>query len=185
MCMAPCWVALIWAVSAWAAGPAGAEAKFHALETGSYPRGARVQFTTGEIDAYLRKVIPEVIGPGVRNVRIEAGMGNVVRGFADIDFLRVRQAHGEKPNWLITQLLAGERPVEITVRITSGHGDARVDVVRVAISGVVAEGRTLAFLITNFVLPTFPDIKVGKSFALAYDIDRLEVRPGLVTVVRK
>lgn len=158
------------------------EAKFHALEVGAYPPGSRVTFTTAEFNRYLQTEIPVFIGPGVRNARVETAAGNIVRGDTDIDFLKVRQAHGEQPNWLMSQLLAGERPVSITVRVTSGHGMCRVDVLQVSVSGVVAEGRTLDFLIRNFVLPTFPDVKVGQDFPLDYNIDHLEIRPGVVVV---
>jgi hypothetical protein len=161
----------------------GAGAKFHALAIGAYPRGSRVPINNVEFNAYLATEIPNIIGPGVRHARVETASGDVVRGTADIDFLKVRQAYGERPGWLMSQLLTGERPVAITVRVTSGHGKARVDVLKVVISGVVAEGRTLDFLISNFVVPTFPDVKVGKEFALDYNIDRLEILPGRVFVV--
>lgn len=161
----------------------GAAVKFHALAVGAYPLGSRVPITTSEFNAYLRAETPILIGPGVRNARIETDNGSIARGYVDIDFLKVRQAHGEQPNWLMSQLLAGERPVAITVRITSANGKCRVDVLRVSVSGVVAEGRTLDFLIRNFVIPTFPDVKVGEYFALDYNIDHLEIRPGVVVVV--
>ena len=157
--------------------------KFHALAIGAYPPGSRVAISTREFNSYLQSEIPSLVGPGVRNARVETDTGNIARGYLDIDFLKVRQASGEKPSWLLSQLLAGERPVAITARITSGSGKCRVDVLRVAISGVVAEGRTLDFLIQHFVLPTFPSAKIGKDFLLDYHVDRLEIRPGLVTVV--
>ena len=164
-------------------GTSSVEAKFHALQTGAYPLGARVPFTSQELNAYISAEIPVVIGPGVRNARVETDNGNIVRGFADIDFVKLRQSQGEKPNWLMSQLLAGQRPVKIVVRVNSSYGRARVDVVQVSVSGIVAEGRTLDFLINHFVVPTFPDIKVGREFALDYNIDRLDVRPGRVSVV--
>jgi hypothetical protein len=68
------------------------------------------------------------------------------------------------------------------VRITSAGGKCRVDVLRVSISGVVAEGRTLEFLIRHFVLPTFPAVKIAQDFSMDYNIDHLEVRPGVVVV---
>ena len=178
------WLTAVGGLAAVALAIAGtAESKFHGISIGAYPPGSRVPITIPEFNAYLRTEIPLAIGEGVRNARVETSTGNIVRGFADIDFLKVRQAEGEKPGWLMSQLLAGERPVEITVRLTSGSGKCRVDVLRVSVSGVVAEGRTLDFLISNFVLPNFPDAKVGKDFALAYNIDRLEVRPAAVVVV--
>jgi hypothetical protein len=160
-----------------------ANAKFHSLAIGAYPPASRVTVTTREINAYIQAEMPYFIGPGVRNGRVEIATGNIARGRLDIDFLKVRQAHGEPPGWLLSKLLEGERPVAITARITSGHGHVRVDLLRVEISGVVAEGRTLDFLIANFVLPTFPDIMIGKDVPMGYNIDRLEIRPGAVTVV--
>jgi len=159
------------------------KAKFHALEAGAYPHGSRVPIGMAEFNAYLAAEIPYMIGPGVRNARVETASGNIARGTVDIDFLKVRQSYGEKPNWLLSQLLEGERPVAITVRITSAHGKARVDVLKVAVSGVVAEGRTLDFLIANFVVPTFPKVKIGKEFPMDYNIDHLEILPGQVIVV--
>jgi hypothetical protein len=164
----------------------GAAAKFHMLAAGSYPPNSRVPITTTELNTYVNAEVHNLIGPGIRNVRIETDAGNIARGHADIDFMKVRQAvDAEKPNWLLQQLLAGERPVDITIRVTSGHGMARVDVLRVVISGVVAEGRTLDILISTFLLPTFPDAKIGKEFALDYNIDRLEIVPRKVIVVLK
>lgn len=173
--------ALATLTAAWALTDAAA--KFHRLALGAYPPGARVAITTAEFNAYLRAEIPVLIGPGVRNARVETESGGIVRGYVDIDFLKVRQAQGEKPGWLMSQLLGGERPVEITVRITSGRGKARADVLKVAVSGIVAEGRTLDFLIEHFVLPNFPQVKIGQNFAMDYNIDRLDVRPGVVDVV--
>jgi hypothetical protein len=164
-------------------GVTSAGAKFHGLAIGAYPPGSRVAVTNREFNVYLQSEIPFVIGPGVRNARVETDAGNIARGYLDIDFLKVRQARGEKPSWLMTQLLAGERPVAITVRVTSSAGKCRVDVLRVVVSGVVAEGRTLDFLIHNFLLPNFPDAKIGQDFSLDYNIDRLEILPGAVTVV--
>jgi hypothetical protein len=141
----------------------GAAEKFHRLAIGAYPPNSRVTITTTEFNSYLDAEIQNLIGPGIRNARVETLAGNIARGHADIDFLKVRQATGgEQPNWILQQLLAGERPVDITIHVTSGHGKARVDVLRVSVSGMVAEGRTLDTLITNFLLPTFPDAKIGK-----------------------
>jgi hypothetical protein len=176
-------VCAILALTAVVLAAAGAWSKFHALAKGSYPPGSRVVITDAEFNTYLTGEVPNIIGPGVRHARVETASGGIVRGTADIDFLKVRQAHGEKPGWLMSELLGGERPVAISVRVTSSHGKARVDVLKVAISGVVAEGRTLDFLINNFVIPSFPDVKVGKEFALDYHIDHLEVLPGRAVVV--
>jgi hypothetical protein len=166
-----------------AASAADVAAKFRDISIGAYPPGSRISFTTRDLNAYIDEQIPSVIGPGVRNARVETGSVNIVRGYLDIDFLKVRQAHGDKPNWLMSELLAGERPVAITARISSGQGRCRVDVLSVTVSGIVVEGRTLDFLIHNFVLPTFPSVKIAREFELDYHIDHMEIAPGVVTVV--
>jgi hypothetical protein len=161
----------------------GAAEKFHGLAIGSYPPGSRVPITNAELNSYLASEVPLLIGPGVRNVRVETESGDIVRGFADIDFLKVRQSYGDNPNRLVSELLAGERPVAITVKVASTAGKCRVDLLSVSVSGLVIEGGTLDFLIRNFVLPNFPDVKIGKDFELDFNIDRLEIRPGIAYVV--
>ena len=88
-----------------------------------------------------------------------------------------------RPGWLMAWLLEGERPVQVTVRITSGTGEATVDVERVDVSGVTIRGSALDFLISNFLLPYYPEAKIGKPFELGHRIDRLDIQPSGVNVV--
>ena len=83
------------------------------------------------------------------------------------------------------QLLQGEHPVTVTAHIDSGGGRATVDVQRVEVSGVVIEGRMLDYLIQNYLLPYYPDAKVGQPFELSHRIDRLDVQPARVDVILK
>jgi hypothetical protein len=159
--------------------------KFHKMEVGAYAPGSRVPIYLRDLNPYLNSIIQLSVPAGLRNVRLETGTNNIIRGTADIDFVKIRQARGEAPSWLMSQLMGGERPVEITARLTSAHGVAKVDVLKVSISGVVAEGRMLDFLITTFVVPNFPDAKIGTDFRLDYNIDHFYVQPGVVTVVLK
>lgn len=104
-------------------------------------------------------------------------------GTALIDFGQVRRAQGHPPGWLMSKLLDGERPVSVTARIVSAHGQATVDVQRVEISGLEIDGKTLDFLIHNFLLAMYPDAAVGWPFELGHRIDRLDVQPAGVGVV--
>ena len=54
-------------------------------------------------------------------------------------------------------------PSKVTARIRSGGGEATVDVDRVEIGGMQIDGRTLQFLIENFLLPMYPEAAVGRS----------------------
>jgi hypothetical protein len=51
------------------------------------------------------------------------------------------------------------------------------------ISGLEIDGKTLDFLIRNFLLEMYPDAAVGRQFELGHRIDRLDVQPAAVGVV--
>src|SRR5262249_17524636 len=104
-------------------------------------------------------------------------------GSAMIDFLKLRQAAGKPPGWVMSKLLAGERPVKVQARIHSGAGRAQVDVDRVEVSGVVIDGKMLDYLIQHYLNAEFPEAKVGQPFDLAHRIDHLEIKPEAVGVV--
>ena len=53
----------------------------------------------------------------------------------------------------------------------------------VEISGVTIDGKMLDYLIQHYLIPQFPEAKVGQPFELAHHIDHLEVKPEAVGVV--
>ena len=83
----------------------------------------------------------------------------------------------------MTKLLSGERPIRVTTRIRSAAGAATVDVESVEISGFTIDGAMLDYLIEHYLVPQFPEAKVGTPFRLDHRIDRLEVKPSAVDVV--
>jgi hypothetical protein len=58
-----------------------------------------------------------------------------------------------------------------------------VDVQSVEISGITIDGKMLDYLIENYLIPQFPDAKVGRPFELSHRIDRLEIKPAGVGIV--
>jgi hypothetical protein len=176
------WLAIAGVTAATLAESQSAERKFERIESGRAIPGSRTDFTPGELNAWTRDRARMLIPQGVRNPRLQFSAGRLT-GYADIDFLKLRQAAtGELPGWLMQNLFAGERPVVVTARIESRNGRARVDVERVEVSGIPVEGRTLDFLIENFVCPQFPDAKVSQWFGLSYHVDHFTVNPQGVQV---
>ncbi len=155
--------------------------KLDLIESEKLHPGSRVTLTSRELNAYVVNEVAE-LGPGVRDPRLELGDSKAT-GTALIDFLKLRQAAGQPSGWVMTKLLSGERPVRVTARIKSGSGRAVVDVDRVEISGVTIDGKMLDYLIQHYLIPQFPDAKVGRPFELAHRIDRLEITPNEVGVV--
>lgn len=169
-----------------AAGPSpgylSAKRKFAQIESGKLPAGSRVTLSASELNAWVQGEMAQAAPAGVRDPRLDLGDGTA-SGFAYIDFVKVRQAQGNPPGWMVAKLLGGERPVRVTTRIRSQAGSATVDVERVEIAGIPIEGRVLDFLIRKYLVPNYPHAKVGQPFALAHRIERLEVQPSLVNVV--
>jgi len=163
---------------------ASAQHKFELIEAGRLRPGSRVTLSERELNAYVEQELPKVVPQGVRDPRLALGTGTAT-GSALIDFIKLRSAQGSPPGWLMRQFLQGERPVTVTARIESSGGQATVNVQSVEISGVTLEGRALDFLIHNYLLPYYPEAKIGEPFALSYRIDRLDVAPSGVDVILK
>ncbi len=160
---------------------ASAKQKFDSIETGRLRSGARVILTYPELNAWVAREAPA----GVRNPQVRVSARDIATGAALIDFGKLERSAGRQPGWLMSKLLDGERPVTVTARIRSSAGRATVDIQRVEISGVAIDGRTLDFLIENFLIPMYPDAAIGRPFELGYRIDRLDVSPAAVAVLLK
>ncbi len=152
--------------------------KFDLIDSGRLRPGARVELSARELNAYVLAEAP----PGVRDPKVEVVSPGVATGTATIDFGKLRRAQGYHPGWLMSKLLDGERPVSVTARIRSEAGQATVDVEKVEISGVTIDGRTLDFVIQNFLLALYPDAAVGRPFELGHKIRKLDVEPRAVSV---
>jgi len=157
---------------------ASCEHKFELIESERLQPGSRVDLSTGELNAWVAAEAP----PGVRDPRIAVTAAETATGSALVDFGKLSRAEGHPPGWLMSKLLDGERPVSVTARVRSEGGSATVDVQRVAISGVVIDGRTLDFLIQHFLLPLYPNAAVGRPFELGHNIRKLDVQPRAISV---
>jgi hypothetical protein len=153
--------------------------KVSSIESGRLLPGARVDLSLAELNAYAAKEAPA----GVRNAKLMFEGQETVSGTALVDFGKLRRAQGYEPGWLMSKLLDGERPVSATARIHSGGGKVTVDVQKASISGVEIDGKTLDFLIQNFILPFYPEAMVDRPVTMGFHIDRLQLAPTGVGVV--
>ncbi|MES1262054.1 MAG: hypothetical protein ABUS49_09980 [Acidobacteriota bacterium] len=159
--------------------------KLESIERGR-TGGSRVVFTSAELNAWVGDQTRALAPQGARNPRLELGSG-LATGYADIDFLKLRQAAtGEAPGWLMKNLFSGVRPVKVIARIQSRNGRARVDVARVEVSGIAIEGPALDFLIEDFVRPLFPNAIVSEWFELQHGVDHFTVNTtGIAVFMRR
>lgn len=156
-----------------------ARQKVDLIESGKLQPGARVDLSTIELNAFCAKEAPV----GVRNAKLVLESQERVSGTALVDFGKLRRAQGYEPGWLMSKLLDGERPVSATARVRTGGGKVTVDVEKASISGLEIDGRTLDFIVQNFILPFYPDAMVGRPVAMGYHIDRLQLAPAGVGVM--
>ncbi len=161
-----------------------AKRKLASIEQRRLAPGSQVTFTAREIDAWARVEIPKEIPHGFRDPHVHLGEGEA-SGIAMVDFLKMRQANGQTTNWFMSKLLEGERPLVVSVRVRSSGGRCTVDLTKVEISEVTAEGSVLDFLLKTFFLSLYPQAKIGQPFQLGYNIERLEIHPtGVVARIR-
>ena len=156
-----------------------ARRKVDLIESGRLQPGARVDLSIGELNAFAASVAPA----GIRDFKLKLEGQDRASGTASVDFIKLRRAQGYQPGWLMLKLFDGEHPVSATVRIHSGGGKVRVDVERVSISGIELDGKTLDFIIQNFILPFYPEAMVGRPVQMGYRIERLQLAPAGVGVV--
>jgi hypothetical protein len=159
--------------------------KFQQIEKKQVKHGSRIPITAQELNAYVEAELPKVAPAGVRRPSVELIGNNTASGAALIDFVKLRSAQGKAPNWIVRKLLEGEHEVEVTARVRSAGGKAVVDVERVEVAGLPISGAALDFLIENYLVPNYPEAKIGKPFDLKYGMERIEVMPGTAYVVMR
>jgi hypothetical protein len=157
--------------------------KFDSIEQYKYKPGSRVPIGVNELNAYVETELPRYAPPGVRAPRVVLHGNNQATGYAKINFLTIRRAQGKPPGWLLRQLLDGERDVAVTTELESGNGTATVFLRRVEIDGIPIQGAALDWMIRNYVMPNYPDAKIGRPIELKYGMDRFDILPNRVDVV--
>ncbi len=179
---------LAFAITALAA-PAGdyasIKAKFNKIEKHQFRPGTRVPLSQAELNAYVQKELPTVAPPGVRSPVVTLEGNNTATGRARVDFLKLRSAQGKPPGLILRTLLSGEHEVTVTASVRSGGGKATVDLRSVSVAGVPISGGALDFLIENYLIPNYPDAKIGRPFELKHRIDRIEVARDAAYVVTR
>jgi hypothetical protein len=161
-----------------------AEAKLDSIENSKAKRGSVIVFSLQEINSWARYKVTEIVPQGIRNQRVTLANDSGT-AYAMMDFLKMRHAEGKATGWFMSRLIEGERPVTIFIHMQSGDGYAQVDLTRVELSGAVASGAVLDFLIKTFFMPLYPTAHIGEKFEIGYGIDRIDIRPAGVRVTMK
>ncbi len=162
-----------------------ANAKLEKLDSAQAKPGETIVLTPAEINAWVAAKVPEEVPQGIRDPRIELGTDTATAS-AMVDFLKMEQSRGKTIGRAMGLMLEGERPLKVSVRVTSSGGKCTVYLTRVEVAGVSVEGAVLDFLINNFFLPLYPNAKIGEPVDMDFDIDHFQIRPdGLRITIKK
>jgi hypothetical protein len=156
-----------------------AAGKIDAIVNDRLRAGTRVVLSSREMNAWVRSQAPA----GVREPTVRIDSPGVATISAMIDIGKVARTHGFQPVWPLSKLLDGEHPVRVTALIRSARGNAEVDVKRAEISGLEIDGWTLDLLVRYLILPSCPNVVVGRPFGMAHNIQQVDVEPAAVAVV--
>lgn len=157
--------------------------KLSSLAGGQVTPGSAILLRPDEIDALVQTRVADRLH-GIRSAKVVLGTGSATAS-ALIDFTKIMAEEGQPLNPVAARLFQGERPVRVVARIASAGGKATVTPTRVEVSGVAATGPALDFLVKTFLLPLFPEVKIGEPFDLGFGIDHLDVRPDGVHIAIK
>jgi hypothetical protein len=163
-----------------------AQRKLHLIESDRWS-GRSITFTSEELVALgmleINKAVPGVISQPSLRLEHNGGTANVI---VDFDRLQALQPRGNSANdWLMSKLVAGRKPVEVSVKVTSGQGKMTVHPTSVSVSGLAVSGSTLDFLIENLLLPHYPDAVINRPFALPANVSHIQVSPAAALVYRR
>jgi hypothetical protein len=154
--------------------------KFTQIESGR-ARGTVVTVTSPEINAFVAQQAV-LLGKGaIRNTRVDLWQDHG-RVAARIDLVSLAELRGRPLNWFFATMFAGERQVIATTKLVSVQGRARVDLEKLEVEGHVLDGRPLQFLIDEFVLPEYPDARIGQWFPLSFGIRTIRLSAGQVAI---
>src|SRR3954463_10364843 len=98
---------------------ASAKRKLDLIESEKLRPGSRVLLTSRELNAWVAGEVADYASQGFRDPKLDLGDDSAT-GTALIDSRKLRQAAGKPQGWIMTKLLAGERPVQVKARIHSG-----------------------------------------------------------------
>src|SRR5690242_8808403 len=79
--------------------------KFQSIENQKLKPGTRVALPSSELNAYVQAELPKVAPQGgIRNPSLDLQGNNVAIGRAIINFVKIQNAEGPPPNWMLKRL---------------------------------------------------------------------------------
>jgi hypothetical protein len=143
--------------------------------------GSVISFSVAEANAYAREEARREVGDGLRNARVWFSPGKA-SGSAVVDFVKLQTERGRPPGLLLRWMLQGEKEVQVSVKVEARDGKGKIDVDEVYLEGVGIPKGAVDLLIEYYLLPRYPDAKIGQWFELRHQVERITVTPAGVQI---
>lgn len=154
-----------------------ARRKADLIENDQAKPGSVIAFSGAEANAYAREEARREVGEALRNAKVWFSQGKA-SGSATLDFVKLQTARGRPPGLLLRWMLQGDKEVQVSVKIEARDGKAKIDIDEVYLDGVGIPKGAVDLLIEYYLLPRFPDAKIGEWFDLRHRIERITVAPS-------
>jgi len=154
-----------------------ARRKADLIENDQAKPGSMISFNGAEANAFAREEARREVGDGLRNAKIWFSQGKA-SGSATLDFVKLQTARGRPPGLLLRWMLQGEKEVQVSVKIEARDGKAKIDIDEVYLDGVGVPKAAVDLLVEYYLLPRFPDAKIGEWFDLRHRVERITIAPS-------
>jgi hypothetical protein len=151
-----------------------ARRKADLIENDQAKPGAVISFSVAEANAYAREEARREVGEGLRNAKVWFSAGKA-SGSAVVDFVKLQTEKGRPPGLLLRWMLQGEKEVQVSVKVEARDGKAKIDIDEVYLEGVGIPKGAVDLLIEYYLLPRFPEAKIGEWFELRHRVERITV----------
>ncbi|MSO20114.1 MAG: hypothetical protein EXQ56_06555 [Acidobacteria bacterium] len=141
----------------------------------------RIHVSQQESNSLLALDLAGAYPNGVSAVEVEFQSGRVL-GTAQLDFDLLKQS-APTPVPLVWQyLLFGQHALRVEGQLSGTNGQGEFKLEAVTLNGYPVPQILIDALMSIFMTPRFPSVKLDEPFSLPYSIDSLTVLPGRIEV---
>ena len=170
-------------VAAEPGGPTRVEDVFAWLQGGKETQPSSIELSQDELNKFLGRAAEEGrLGP-VRAISARFLEGDV-EVVAAVDPEEINLASNQSLQEMMRSLFAGPQQVRILGSLSSESGTGRFEAKEVQLNGLTLPPSALSLLIQSLGKRLDPPLEGAETFALPFDLDRIEVLPGRVRLSR-
>ena len=139
------------------------------------------EFSQKEVDSYIHYELSQSFPKGLRDVRIKF-LADSVSADALVNFDEMQTETHSAKNSLLSTLLAGEHRLELLGKLNTQNKLGTYEILGLRLDQREIPKPLVDLLIAKLVVPKYPGAKPNTPFALPYEITRIDIQQGKMTV---